>query len=108
MTVMNYTEQIRIYAIEELKLKEQMLLTKANYKHKSKVVFVHNIAKHRFCIKLNETDQDIFSRYKSELIHAVPNQWGKHGWTLFYYETLPPELIKDALDCSLAFVKTQK
>lgn len=59
-------------------------------------------------MKLNEIDQSVFSSFNLDFIHPVPSKWGKYGWTLFYYENLPEELIFDALSCALVYVKTFK
>ncbi len=104
---MNF-EAIRDYAIIERNLIERESGQKTKYLIKSKLIFVHNSQKKRICMKLNEIDQSVFSSFNFDFIHPVPSKWGKHGWTLFYYENLPEELVFDALSCALVYVKTFK
>ena len=54
----------------------------------------------RCCLRLSEVDQSIFNLIDPGLIHPVPKAWGRYGWTLFYYEHLDEEIIRDALRCA--------
>lgn len=70
---------------------------KTSFKRKSKVFAVYNGKANRACLKLSLIDQDVFSSFNKEIIHPVPNKWGKNGWTLFYLAQLDEELFADAL-----------
>ncbi|MFM9008091.1 MAG: MmcQ/YjbR family DNA-binding protein [Bacteroidota bacterium] len=59
-----------------------------------------NAQHHRCCLRLSEVDQSVFSLIDPKLIHPVPKAWGRYGWTLFYYEQLNEEIIRDALRCA--------
>jgi hypothetical protein len=50
----------------------------------------------------------VFSSFDKEIIHPVPNKWGKQGWTLFYLEILPEELFRDALTTAYCEVAPKK
>ena len=52
---------------------------------------------HLGCLKLSEIDQDVFSKYDTAIIYAVPNKWGKQGWTFFDLKKVPKAMLKDAL-----------
>jgi hypothetical protein len=49
------------------------------------------------CLKLNEIDQSVFSAFDSNIIFAVPNSWGKQGWTLFNLDKIREDMFTDAL-----------
>ena len=101
-------ENISNFAIQELHLNEKGMGLKTKYFLKSKLIFVYNSPKKRICLKLNEIDQSVFSSFNLDFIHPVPSKWGKHGWTLFYFERLPEELVFDALSCALEYVRNLK
>ena len=71
---------------------------KISFRYKKKIFATYNIKENRACLKLSLVDQDVFSAFNREMIHPVPNKWGKSGWTLFYFAQLNEELFADALE----------
>ena len=49
-------------------------------------------------IKLNEVDQSVFCAGNRKDVYAVPNKWGKQGWTTFELDYIPVEMVTDALN----------
>lgn len=55
----------------------------------------------RCCLRLSAVDQSVFSLIDPARIHPVPKVWGRrYGWTLFYYEHLDAEILRDSLRCA--------
>ena len=71
---------------------------KISFRYKKKIFATYNNKENRACLKLSPVDQDVFSAFNREMIHPVPNKWGKYGWTLFYFAQLNEELFADALE----------
>lgn len=90
-------ETFRNLALALPDVKESPHFEKTSFKRKSKIFAVYNAKENRACLKLSLIDQDVFSAFNREIIHPVPNKWGKNGWTLFYLERLNEELFTDAL-----------
>lgn len=59
------------------------------------------------CIKLSEIDQSVFAAM-SEAVYAVPNKWGKQGWTFINLELVPAALVEDALSLAYCEVAPKK
>ena len=74
---------------------------RVNKKIFATVVSGHN----RATVKLSLADQDIFSRFDSEVVYPVPNKWGKQGWThvnlLLIQENMLTAILKTAY-CEIA------
>ncbi|NIJ53850.1 putative DNA-binding protein (MmcQ/YjbR family) [Dyadobacter arcticus] len=62
----------------------------------------------RACLKLNETDQDLFCLADSTIIYPVPNKWGKQGWTLIELSKIGNEVLMDALTIAFCEVSSKK
>lgn len=58
-------------------------------------------------IKLSPTDQNVFCTYEKG-VYAVPNKFGLQGWTTFELDTVPAELVADALRTAYADVMAPK
>lgn len=53
--------------------------------------------KQEACLKLSETDQDLFSLGDKTIVYPVPNKWGKQGWTIINLTKVHPDLLTDAI-----------
>jgi predicted DNA-binding protein (MmcQ/YjbR family) len=51
------------------------------------------------CVKLSLIDQNVFSSFDKDNIYAVPNNWGREGWTYINLKFAHKNLLKD-------FIKT--
>jgi predicted DNA-binding protein (MmcQ/YjbR family) len=58
------------------------------------------IPEKRMMVKLPLPDQDIFSLFNKNIIYPVPNKFGLKGCTFFELETVPHEMLEDALQIS--------
>jgi predicted DNA-binding protein (MmcQ/YjbR family) len=65
---------------------------------KDKIFVTLNEKANRITVKLSAIDQSVFCSYNLEIIHPVPNAWGKHGWTNVHYKKIKNELLKDLLE----------
>ena len=67
------------------------------FKIKKKIFATINPKANRICIKLNTIDQDVFSAFDNTIIYAVPNKWGKMGWTNIELSKVKKSVLADAL-----------
>lgn len=81
---------------------------KIAYKVKNKIFLTHNLAENRVCVKLSESDQDLFSLGNSSIIYPVPNKFGKQGWTLIELKNINEALLVDAIKTAYCQVAPQK
>lgn len=106
-TVSNFTELVLTFP-ETIEAPHRNMLC---YKVKGKIFVTHNLKENRCCVKLNLEEQPLFCMIDKELIYAVPNKWGKHGWTLVNLKLIQKELLKEVLTaayCNVAPVKLAK
>lgn len=68
---------------------------KNSFRIKKKIFATLDSNRTRACIKLNETDQSVFSI--SPAIYPVPNKLGKQGWTFIELKSVNKALCMDAL-----------
>ena len=74
-----------------------------------KKIFATLDAKNKLaCIKLSETDQDIFCAFDKEIIFPVPNKWGKQGWTFINLKKIRKQMFVDVLKTAYCEVAPQK
>jgi predicted DNA-binding protein (MmcQ/YjbR family) len=64
----------------------------------------HNIG----CVKLSEVDQSSFSAYDDTIVYAVPNKWGKQGWTNIDVSRINEEALEDILKTAYRHVAPKK
>ena len=83
---MSTEEYIRKLALSLPEVTEEPHFEKIAFKVKKKIFLTLNLAKNRVCVKLSESDQDLFSLADNTEVYAVPNKFGKQGWTLIELE----------------------
>ncbi len=71
------TETFRQLALSFPEVTEQPHFEKASFRIGKKIFATLNIEHDRACIKLSETDQDVFCTFDRSVIFPVPNKWGK-------------------------------
>ena len=76
---------------------EEPHFEKTSFRVKKKIFATYDEKENKACLKLSEMDQDIFSISDSEAIYAVPNKWGKQGWTIIEVDKVKIELLEAAL-----------
>lgn len=81
---------------------------KTSFRIKKKIFVTYNAKEIRACFKFDEKLQDIYTNFDNTNIWAVPNKWGKMGWTLAKISNLPDEMVEDMLQMSYEIVNTKK
>jgi hypothetical protein len=84
---------------------EQPHFDNTSFRVRKKIFATYDPGLRRACLKLNETDQDVFSTVSGGAIYPVPNKWGKQGWTFIQLDLVKKEIMEDALTtayCSVA------
>lgn len=76
---------------------EQPHFDKPSFRVGGKVMATLNRPENRICVRLSETDQDLFCTFDRTIIYPVPNKWGKQGWTLINLQYVAEETLLDAL-----------
>jgi hypothetical protein len=94
-------ETIRDIALSFPDTDEQLQLDLIHFRVNKKFFASLNMAMKRCTLKFSAEYQDIFISIGKGKIYAVPNAWGRLGWTTFELPTLKKEFIKDAFLHSL-------
>jgi predicted DNA-binding protein (MmcQ/YjbR family) len=79
-----------------------------SFRVKKKIFATLNEAEKRACVKLSESDQDIFCAFDKTVIYPVPNKWGKQGWTLVNLRKVKKELLLEVLKSAYCSVAPEK
>ena len=81
---------------------EQPYFEMTSFRVGEKKVFITlNKAETRICIKLTPEDQDLFSLHDKTAIYAVPNKWGKLGWTFVDLKKVRAEVMRELVKTAL-------
>jgi predicted DNA-binding protein (MmcQ/YjbR family) len=83
----------RTLALSFPETSEQLHFEKTSFRVGKKIFASYDDKNKRACIKLSEIDQHVFSLYNKEIIYAVPNKWGKQGWTFIALKTIPKAIF---------------
>lgn len=70
---------------------------KRSFRVSNKIFATLNLKQNRICVKLAEVEQDVFSSFDKNIICAVPNKWGKMGWTLVDLGKIRKDMLFDIL-----------
>ena len=73
---------------------------KPSFRVRKKIFATVDLHKNRICLKLSLEDQDVFIRLGKGHVYAVPNKWGKQGWTFLEGLDTSEEMLGDALGCA--------
>ena len=76
---------------------EQPHFEKTSFRVRKKIFVTLDEKENRATMKLNEIDQDVFTRIAPDVIYPVPNKWGKQGWTFVHLGKVRLEILTDAL-----------
>lgn len=87
---------------------EQPHFEKPSFRIGKKIFATLDIRNNVACLKLSETDQDIFSLADKSIIYPVPNKWGKQGWTYVNLIKVRKDLLIDALTSAYCGVAPKK
>jgi hypothetical protein len=101
-------ETFRNFALALPEVKEAPHHQKTAFKVKGKIFATFNHQANRCCLKFNLVDQDVFSRLFPDVVYAVPNKFGGHGWTLVQYTRIQADILKDLLHVAYCYVAPPK
>ncbi|MBY0426782.1 MAG: MmcQ/YjbR family DNA-binding protein [Cytophagales bacterium] len=101
-------ETLRELALSFPEVTEEPHVEKTSFRVKKKIFATYDAVKHRACIKLSETDQDLFTLADKTSIFPLDNQWGKPGWTLIEMSHVTRELFVEAVTTAYCEVAPRK
>ena len=81
---------------------------KISFRVKNKIFATYDAANKRATLKLSQADQYVYSAATPGIIYAVPNKWGKQGWTIVELQKIKMELFKEALQSAYCEVAPAK
>ncbi len=87
---------------------EHPYMDRVSFRISNRIFVTINREMNRICIKLSPVDQDVFCLFDKDTIYAVPNGWGKHGWTLINLKKVKKTMLKDAVKWACFHVKNNK
>ena len=87
---------------------EEPHFEKTSFRVRKKIFATYDAKNDLACLKLSETDQDVFSSADKTIIYPVRNKWGKQGWTLVELRHMHPDLFRDALTTAYCQVAPKK
>ena len=70
---------------------------KTSFRVKKKIFATYDKKTNQACLKLSESEQDVFSLHDRTIIHPVDNKWGKQGWTLIEMKRVKKDIFIAAL-----------
>lgn len=94
---MKQIDLLRKLALSMPETREEPHFEKTSFQVKKKIFATYDDHLNQACVKLSETDQDVFSRIGKTAIYPVPNKWGKQGWTIIQLDQVNEDILKDAL-----------
>jgi len=101
-------DTFRKLALSFPEVTEEPHFEKTSFRVKKKIFATYDEVKNRACIKLSETDQNVFSSVDKTIIYPVDNKWGKQGWTLIELTKVRKDLFADALTTAYCEVAPKK
>lgn len=94
-------ETFREIALSFSGANEQPHFEKTSFRIRKKIFATYDFQQNSASLKLNETDQSVFSDLRPSAVFPVPNKWGRQGWTIFKLAMIDETMFSDAL--SLAY-----
>jgi hypothetical protein len=77
---------------------------KTSFRVRKKIFGTLDKKTQKFCLKLSEVDQSVFSDFNPGVIYPVPGAWGRQGYTLIELKKVKKTVFKDALQTSYTIV----
>lgn len=94
---MKQIEFLRNFALSLPETSEVPHFEKTSFRVKKKIFATYDEKNNRACLKLSEIEQNVFSLIDKKVIYAVPNKWGKQGWTFIELDKINNNILEDAL-----------
>jgi predicted DNA-binding protein (MmcQ/YjbR family) len=101
-------ETFRKLALSFPETTEEPHFEKTSFRVKKKIFATYDGVRKRACLKLSETDQNVFSSADKTTIFPVHNKWGKQGWTVIEMSKVHKDLFRDALSMAYCEVAPSK
>ncbi|MPR34830.1 MmcQ/YjbR family DNA-binding protein [Salmonirosea aquatica] len=101
-------DYVRQIALSFPETTEQPHFDKTSFRVGKKIFATLNAPQQRATLKLSAQDQDLFTIYDPTIVYAVPNKWGKQGWTQIDLTRVPEEMLTDALAAAYCEVAPAK
>lgn len=99
---------IRRMAMSFPEVSEQPHFEKTSFRVGKKIFATYDASAERLCVKLPPAEQDALVSLGRNLVQAVPNAWGKQGWTLIDAPGSPEDLLRDALTVAYRHVAPKR
>ena len=77
---------------------------KTSFRVRKKIFGTLDKKTQKFCVKLSEVDQSVFSEFNPGVIYPVPGGWGRQGYTLIELKKVKKTVFMDALKTSYSIV----
>ena len=90
-------DSFRKIAVSFTEVEELPHFEKTSFRVRKKIFATLDAQHQRACVKLTEIDQSIYCDIDPTMIHAVPNKWGKSGWTFIELNTVNEEILTDIM-----------
>jgi predicted DNA-binding protein (MmcQ/YjbR family) len=100
--------QLQAVALSFPEASEQSHFEKTSFRVGKKIFATYDSVHNRCCLKLPETDQDVFCCFDRSVLYPVPNKWGTQGWTFIELSTVRKEMLDDALAIAYCIVAPKK
>jgi len=81
---------------------------KTSFRVKGKIFASMDITANTAVLKLTEVQQAAFCAWDSTACYAVPNKWGKQGWTIVHLDKIESDFAQDILKESFCNVAPKK
>jgi hypothetical protein len=81
---------------------------KQSFRVKKKIFATLSADARMACVKLQPADQALYSSHDPSIIFAVPNKWGKQGWTNVDLRGINVSLLKAILQSAYETVSKSK
>ncbi len=86
-------EKFRKIALAYPEVMEDTHFDKISFRVKKKIFATYNPKNNQASVKLSLSDQDLYALIDKNTIYAVPNAWGRQGWTIVELSTIKEEII---------------
>lgn len=90
---------------ERLGMQEMPHFEKTSFRKNKKIFLTYNAGEDLICVKLSPEDQQSFELVTKGQVYAVPNKWGKQGWTLAKLKQLSKPIYLDLIQTALIYFR---
>ena len=101
-------ETFKDFALSLPETSEQPHFEKTSFRFHKKIFATLDTEKSQACLKLSESDQNIYCSYDRSVIFPVPNKWGLQGWTFVNLKKVRKDIFKNAIKSAYNEVAMKK